>query len=545
MWANVVMRSALVAILMVAPASAEPFGTKVTIESGMIEGAVSNNILSFKGIPYASKPVGALRWQPPQRVTWTGVRSAKEFGPDCLQMVMVFPPVHVPHGAEDCLFLNVWRPSEASRTNERLPVLVWIHGGGNVVGGTSDKLSDGKLYNGRELARQGLVVVTLNYRLGRLGYFAHPALVAASGGPANYSGNFGLMDQIRALEWVKTNIAKFGGDPGQVTIVGESAGGVSVTHLLTSPKAKGLFHRAIVMSGAGRRAPLLRRMTGGTPDRPSADIIGEEFGRSHGIHGAGPDAVRALRDIGALTLVHDLTFYALIAKVWADDPHSGMAMIDNQIITGEPGEVLCRGEAAKVPVIVGTVALELPVYFPPKIDPYPYAYFGADADKARKIYGQNGIVAFPFVGMDMSMHEPARFIARSMTAAGNKAWLYRFTYVAEVEDQHVKEYGAAHAAELPFLFQTLEAKYCKNATNCRVTAKDRQMSQKFSSYFANFAKSRVADPNAGILPQWSKFDPANFQLMNFIDPDPAMGPEPRDGVALVERVARMANPCKG
>ena len=252
------------------PAAAESVSKAVTIESGTIEGLVAGDILSFKGIPYASPPVEDLRWRPPQPVTaWTGTGKATAFGSDCQQMKSHTEA----KGSEDCLFLNVWRPAERSSPDERLPVMVWIHGGGNVIGGSSDKVLDGSA-----LAGQRLVVVSLNYRLGRLGYFAHPALISEAEKERRiYSGNFGLMDQIQALEWVKSNIAKFGGDSGRVTVAGESAGGFSVMHLLTSPITTGLFHRAVVMSGGGRHSQLLRPMrdadpnAGGLPRWPQFD----------------------------------------------------------------------------------------------------------------------------------------------------------------------------------------------------------------------------------------------------------------------------------
>jgi para-nitrobenzyl esterase len=523
---------AFMAITMVVPAVAERASTTVTIDAGVIEGAVSNDIIYFKGIPYASAPIGNLRWLPPQPVMWTNVRSAKEFGSDCLQMDILIPTVH--HGSDDCLFLNVWRPADKTSADERLPVIVWVHGGGYVIGGTSDRLTDGQLYDGSALARQGLVVVSLNYRLGRLGFFAHPALIAASGRPSGYSGNFGLMDQIRALEWVRTNIGKFGGDPGQVTLVGESAGGVSITHLLTSLSTKGLFHRVIIMSGGGRHAPLLRAMTDGTPDQPSADKIDADFAeKTFGIQGSGTDALAALRTRAALDFIKDVTFASVMLKVWLHQPQSGTAMIDRGIVSAEPGYILCRNGAISVPVIIGTTASDLAVIFPPRKEPYPYSYFGADAGDAMKVYGPNAIEAIGLVAVDITMHEAARFVAKFMTAAGNKVWLYRFTYVSQAEDEHIRMKGAAHAAELPYLFQTLDKKYAN------VSDDDWRMARAFSGYFANFAKSSDADPNAGELTSWRKFDPANFQLMNFVDPRPIFGDDPlKKRVALVEKVSR-------
>lgn len=212
------------------------------IDAGTIEGAVSGDVLSFKGIPYATPPLGNLRWREPQPVQpWTGVRKAIAYGNDCIQKPVPGDPAAISNTtSEDCLVLNVWQPAN-NPSHKKLPVLVWIHGGGFVNGSAA-----ASIYDGSAFARQGLVVVSFNYRLGRLGFFAHPALTAAKEGRL---GNYGLLDQLAALSWVQRNVTAFGGDPKQVTIMGESAGGISVMHHLTSLEARGLFQRAIVLSG--------------------------------------------------------------------------------------------------------------------------------------------------------------------------------------------------------------------------------------------------------------------------------------------------------
>lgn len=234
----------------------------VRIDAGHLRGARDGEVISFKGIPFAAPPVGALRWRAPQPVAgWSGVREAKSFGNACLQ-----PPARSAADAlpvplsEDCLYLNVWRPARASA---RLPVMVWIHGGSLVTGTASIPVQDGAA-----LARRGVVLVSISYRLGRLGYFAHPALTreAADGGKL---ANYGLMDQVAALQWVRRNIAAFGGDPARVTIFGQSAGALSVQALMASPPARGLFQRAIVQSGYYRgsypRLSGVRRSTTASP----------------------------------------------------------------------------------------------------------------------------------------------------------------------------------------------------------------------------------------------------------------------------------------
>ncbi|MFN8490245.1 MAG: carboxylesterase family protein [Caldilineaceae bacterium] len=510
-----------------ASAAQSPAQLIVKTESGSLEGVSSEGVIAFKGIPYAAPPIGDLRWRAPQPVQpWTDVRKATEYGHDCMQMVNPDEPIQTTP-SEDCLFVNVWQPAERAQGG-KLPVMVWVHGGGYVGGGSSIPYYDGSAF-----ARQGIVVVSFNYRLGRFGFFAHPALLAAKEGQV---GNFGYMDQIAALKWVQTNIGAFGGDPQQVTLVGESAGGASVLTLLTSPVTKGLFHRVMIMSGGGRQALITRQMTGGTAERPSADQIDASFAQSVGVAGNGADALAALRALPAATIVGDLNLEKVLkAALLGTQIYPGTGMVDGVIVTEPPQAVFERGGAANVPIIIGTTAVDLPLIFPPsKLD--PFAYFGADAEAARAAYkapatlDQNSLsLLLLSIGADMTMHEPARFVAKAMAAAGNPAWLYRFTYTAETTRPQAM--GQGHAGELPFLFDTLAAKY-----GDKVTAKDQQMAHAFNTYVGNFVKT--GDPNGHDLPAWPKFDPAQFALLNFtLDNGPVFGPESRPGVALVERAA--------
>jgi para-nitrobenzyl esterase len=526
----------------------------VQIDSGVILGSASDDVHAFKGIPYAAPPVGNLRWREPQPVEpWETVRETTSFGHDSMQDLEVSDaePIQTTP-SEDCLYLNVWRPAYAD-ADDKLPVMVWIHGGGFVGGGTSIPFYDGSAF-----ARQGIVVVSMNYRLGRLGFFAHPALLNAREGLA---GNFGYMDQIAALKWVQRNITAFGGDPNKVTIVGESAGGASVLALLTSPATKGLFHRAMVMSGGGRQPLVGGQMTGGTAKAPSVDQVDAKFAQSLGIVGEGKDALKALRALPGERLVkgYDLNavFQVALSCVAAQlkDPASydaackpplaGTQMIDGEIVTGTPEAVIKSGAAIYVPLIIGTTALDLPEYFPPSLS-NPYAYFGDDARAARDHYrlpfiaravlvlkGQSqlkDLLPFASMGSDMTMHEPARFVAREMTARGKLAWLYRFTYTAESTRPDSDK--QAHAGELPFLFDMLAAKY-----GDAVTTNDRRTAQAFNTYVGNFVKT--GNPNGSGLPQWPAFEPAQFNLMDFsLEDGPTYGPDPRaDGIRFVERAA--------
>jgi para-nitrobenzyl esterase len=227
----------------------------VRTEAGMVQGTMEGGTTVFKGIPFAAPPLGDLRWRAPKPpVAWTGVRPADKFSPACVQVPIVFRELGMDtvETSEDCLYLNVWTPAKSSK--DRLPVMVWIYGGGFSIGGTSIAL-----YNGANLAKKGVVLVSVAYRVGALGFMAHPALTAEQSG---HSGNYGLLDQIAGLQWVKRNITAFGGDPGRVTIFGESAGGIAVSMLAASPLAKGLFQGAISESG-GNFAPAQRDNEGG------------------------------------------------------------------------------------------------------------------------------------------------------------------------------------------------------------------------------------------------------------------------------------------
>lgn len=500
----------------------------VTTEHGPVTGATVGDVESFKGIPYAAPPIGDRRWRAPQPPEpWSDTLEATGFGCDCAQAPGDFEPLTTTPD-EDCLFVNVWRPA-GTQPGAALPVMVWIHGGGFVGGGSSIPFYDGSAF-----ARQGIVMVSLNYRLGRLGFFAHPALLRAKEGPV---GNFGYMDQIAALQWVRRNIAAFGGDPDRVTIVGESAGGASVLTLLTSPAAKGLFHQAMIMSGGGREALLTRKMTGGNLLHASADRVDGEFAETLDIRGHDAKALAALRALPAADITGDLNLQTLLSEaLLGNDDYPGTPMIDQTTSVARPADVFARDEQAKVPVIIGTTAVDLPLIFPrPKI--FPFRAFGKDGDKARAAYGapekldrESLIQVLLSIGADMTMHEPARYVARQVTASGHPAWLYRFTYTAESTRPESLATGQSHSGELPFMFDTLDAKYGNDTTD-----KDRQTARAFHTYVANFV--RHGDPNGDGVPQWPAFDPAAYDLLDVTQDGPVYGPDPRaDRVKLVERV---------
>jgi len=272
------MRKTLLSLFVFTTCSTFALGSgvdEVKVDSGKLKGAIAGEVVSFKGIPFAAPPVGDNRWKPPQPVkAWSDVRTATAYGPDPMQLP--FPSDAAPLGtapSEDCLYLNVWTPV---KRGNKLPVMVWIYGGGFVNGGSSPSV-----YDGSRFAENGVVFVSFNYRLGRFGYFAHPALTKEN--PNGPLGNYGTMDQIAALGWVKRNIGNFGGDASNVTLFGESAGGMSVLTLLASPKARGLFHKAIIESGGGRNTLGARKIRESTQQQPSAEAVGLAFAQSVGI----------------------------------------------------------------------------------------------------------------------------------------------------------------------------------------------------------------------------------------------------------------------
>lgn len=511
----------LIGAMLVASHAATAADRVVRIDSGAVSGVLSHGVVSFKGIPYAAPPIGDLRWRPPRRVeAWSGVRRANAYGHDCVRK-----PIPGDAGAsgaergEDCLVLNVWTPSRFG-PGKKLPVMVWIHGGGFLNGAASVPFFDGS-----EFARDGVVLVSFNYRLGRLGFFAHPALTAEGERPL---ANYALLDQLAALRWVQRNIAAFGGDLNQVTVVGESAGGISVVQMLTWPAARGLFQRAAVLSGGGRSFPMpLRKLVDTVGALPSAEESGLEFARSAGIMDRGADGLRALRALSAETVDGDLSMAALVE---APPTYTGGPVEDGEVITARPEKHFLRGDFTKVPLLIGTTGDDLPVEFPPDRT-RPLDVFGADAERARSLYDPKteltlGALAAR-VAVDITMHEPARFLARQMSATGQPAWLYRFDYVAQ--SQRPKIASTPHAGELPFLFDQLKARYDK-----AVTAKDEAVMKAFHGYFVNFAK--YGDPNGPELAEWPRFDPVTFDLM-LIDGSgiARMQPDPLSArVAIVE-----------
>jgi para-nitrobenzyl esterase len=494
-------------ILVAAPFAFAASG-EVKIDTGRLKGVTQEGVVAFKGIPFAAPPVGDLRWRPPQPAKpWTGVRPASEYGPDCMQKP--FPGDAAPLGvtpAEDCLYANVWAPAGNGR---RLPVMVWIYGGGFVNGGSSPAV-----YDGSQFAKRGAVLVSFNYRLGRFGFFAHPALTKEN--PSEPKGNYGYMDQIAALEWVRKNIAAFGGDPGNVTVFGESAGGGSVLMLLTSPMAKGLFEKAIVESGGGRTLLMGQRyLDRSVPSGPpSAESVGVAFAKSAGIEGQDAAALAALRRLPADAVVAGLNMAGMGVPTYAGP------MIDGKIVLESPAEAYAAGRGAKVPVMVGANSADIG-FGQARTKEQLFAQFGTGSDKAKAAYDPDGSGDLrqlsPAVAADVTMVEPARFTARSIAAVGKPAYVFRFSYVAESLRKQWS--GAPHATEIPFVFDTVAARYGKD-----LTAADEATAKAANAYWVNFAKT--GNPNGQGLPEWPSYSPATEKLMDFSNTGPAGKADP-------------------
>lgn len=501
-------------ILIAAVWSSGAYSQDVTVRTrdGTVSGVVAGNVTSFRGIPYAASPVGPLRWRPPQPVRhWQGVRPAKAYGRDCMQKP--FPGDAAPLGtdlSEDCLFLNVWRPAGGGR---KLPVIVWIYGGGFVNGGASPDV-----YAGDAFARQGVILVSFNYRLGRFGFFGFPALTRER--PGEPKGNYAYMDQIAALKWVRRNIAAFGGDPKNVTVMGESAGGASVHMLMTSPMAAGLFTKAIIQSGGGRALMgRSRLLSEDRPELPSAETVGVNFARSKGIEGSDDAALARLRALDASAIVDGLNMATMMRP--GVITYSG-PLIDGRIVT-EPTEQSYReGRFRKVPVMLGATGADLGFVAARSKDAL-FAQFGADADAARTAYDPDGTLPLheitALVGADRTMVEPVRFIARQVSNAGAPAYAFRFSYVAETMRRQWRT-GAPHATEIPFVFDTVAAQYGN-----KLSPADAAMAKTTNNYWVNFARS--GNPNDASLPEWPRFDANGDQVLELgYDGKVTAGPDP-------------------
>lgn len=496
----------IASLLMAALVTATPApqnNPQVQIAQGRVEGRQADDIVAFKGIPFAQPPVGPMRWRPPGPApVWDDVFEADRVGAICIQAPANGDPGVGPTPmSEDCLTLNIWRPAGATG---RLPVMVWIHGGGyNNGSGTAD------LYDGSNLARRGVVMVTINYRLGRLGFFDHPGL-AAERAPGEPAGNYGVMDQIAALQWVRDNIGAFGGDPGQVTIFGESAGGAAVMQLMVAPAARGLFQRAVVQSGLGRQRSAL--LAEDRPGRPSAQSLGVAFGRSAGL-GPTPTAEQ-LRGLAPEALLGPMPLF-----------YSDNLLVDGQVVPEDVVEAFAAGRQSPTPMMIGTNSAEFWWIRPTDAGAYGRtddAMTDAEYDALVAAYGgQDGYDAH--VVSDLIFNEPARHLARLHAKAGQATYLYRFDVVPDSNPE--PSGGATHASERPYVFDNL------HTVGRPMGDRDAWAATAMADYWTNFAKS--GDPNGGAHPMWPQVGPD--QLMEFTNAGPVAGPMPfKERLDLIE-----------
>jgi len=471
----------------------------LTILPGMVTVSTRRGVLAgleltgaaavFRGIRYAEPPVGGLRWRPPvAAAAWSGVRRAEHFGPACLQAR--YPPDSIytqqpRRMSEDCLFLNVWRPPEAANA----PVMVWLHGGALRRGDPASGL-----YDGEQLARKGVVVVTVNYRLGVLGYFAHPQLSAES--PHASSGNYGLLDQIEALRWVRDNIAAFGGDPGNVTLFGESAGALSAIELMTSPLGRGLFHKVILQSGYLVSNPELRQPRFG---QSSAESMGEWLAQV-----SGAADIAALRAMPAESLV-------AVAAAAGFDPQ---ATVDGWVLPRQIVESLDRGEQAAVPMIVGFNEGEVRALRPTFLPRLPESAAQYES-RVRSIYqdlAPRYLACYPAADIEESALAAARDafygwsaerLARAQTRLGVRAHLYFFAH--DYPAQRARHLEAFHASELPYEFGrigTLEG-WPELWPRPPDDVREHTLSEAIMGYFTSFARDSV--PIAPAAPEWRPY----------------------------------------
>jgi para-nitrobenzyl esterase len=504
---------AVLLVLFAVAASAADSAPTVAVTGGQIRGSLLApiDVAMFKGIPYAQPPVGDLRWRPPLAVKpWLGVRDANAFGSPCAQNAN---GRMLENSQEDCLFLNVWTPEWPAKS--RLPVMVWIHGGGN-YGGTASSAN----FDGQSLARHGVVLVTVNYRLTIFGFLAHPELTRES--PHHASGNYGLLDQIAALQWVHDNIGKFGGDPANVTIFGQSAGAVDVNVLTTSPLAKGLFQRVIAESGTVTRNPDAVSMSmtarGALMPVKSGPVTYSDAATLAEAEQAGAKFGASLKDLRALPAAELLK--ATTAPRMSIGPANGV-VVDGWVFPKPPAEIFVKGEEARVPLLIGNNARERT---PP----------GVTTDDLKKamdaMYGPLAASAVSLYGLDAAAPADAlyggpaaQWVVDSLyrcpvvaqlawhSSAGNPSYEYQYDHAAPGREAG----GAVHGAEVAYVFGALGA---------NTGAVDRDISAALETYWTNFAKT--GNPNGAGLPQWPAFEAAARGYLEFTD----SGPVAREGL---------------
>ncbi|WP_348823142.1 carboxylesterase/lipase family protein [Flavobacterium aestuarii] len=461
----------------------EPLTTEVHVKQGRLQGTAEDGLLVFKGIPFAKPPVGDLRWRAPQPVKkWDGVLQVNKFAPGPIQ------GGNPPSGkSEDCLYLNVWTPAKSAK--EKVPVLVWIYGGGFGAGATSEAS-----YNGKNLAKKGVVLVSIAYRVGQLGFMAHPELSAEN--PKNVSGNYGLLDMIAGLQWVKENIAAFGGDPNKVTIFGESAGGIAVSMLCASPLAKGLFNGAISQSG-GSFGP--SRLTTYPGENMKTLKVAENEGLDY-MKSAGVASIEKLRSIEADKL----------------PAGRGWPITDGWVIPDDQYKLYEAGKYNDIPILIGYNSDEGASFTRTK-DPKEFV---SSVETRYGKFAENLLKAYPV--SDSSVPKTARDLSRD-AAFGWQTWSWArlqaktgkskvFFYYFDQHPDHPKDspyygFGSYHGQEVAYVFVNLDA------SNPQTSKSDLAVSDLMGTYWTNFAK--YGDPNGKDIPNWPAFNNSDPKLMYF------------------------------
>lgn len=458
---------------------AQDAGPTVTIKQGALNGAVVEGVEEFWGIPYAAPPVGDLRWKPPAAATrWTGTRDATKAGASC-------QPSQKGDYTEDCLFANVTRPASA-KPGQKLPVLVWIHGGGFTIGSATGAF--GAQTDGIQFAKDGVITVSISYRLGRAGWFAHPALCKE--GPC---GNYGLMDQIAALKWVQANVASFGGDPRNITIAGESAGGISVLELMLAPDARGLFQKAIGESSFGRLEPT---------SMADAQAAGLKAATEAGVTGEDAAAAAALRKVSLSAMPYNGPFTSRAGPI-----------LDGRYVQSGIAEGFAAGKQAKVPLLIGGNSNEASLFRPQAaaLDAIPEGRKAA----AMAAFDPKGEGAKVQIVNDMATRqyitEPDRAISRSHSKTGQPVYAYYFDYVSPTLKARAP-YGAGHTFEIKFAFAGPKQQFAPE---------DLALAKSVNAYWAAFIKNSNPDSAGGST--WPKFAP-NEAFMTFS----AAGAAPKD-----------------
>jgi para-nitrobenzyl esterase len=495
-----------------------PERPRAETQAGTVEGSLQGSVEVFLGVPYAAPPVGHLRWRAPEPVApWQGIRQATAHGASAWQPVAPegFGPwtrefVVQDRASEDCLYLNIWAPQRESRA--ALPVLVWIHGGGFFQGSGSVPI-----YDGLELASQGALVVTINYRLGVLGFFAHPDLIREQG-PSG-SCNFGLLDQVAALRWVQHNIAAFGGDPNAVTVAGQSAGALSVHMLAASGRTQGLFQRAIALSGPPNLVAVPTTAQAETDARRFASDL--EAGDIH-----------MLRAMGVEALTRELP----------PMPHF-MPMVDGTWIDAWPPRAADARRRTLVPMIVGQTADEnsgLDPHYgssdPAHLSALMRRFFGTEAQAWSAHYLKDAkgdtSLAYRKASLDQWIAGLLLWASDRGQDAGAPLFVYQFDHVPP--GPQAEQYGAFHTADVPYAFGTLSA-----GGDRSWTAADQNLSQLMSAYWLNFI--RTGNPNGASLPTWSALDLQLARMLR-LDVDTAMTDlSPTAAAALAEQLVNPGN----